>query len=123
MNRVLALPIAMIVVLLGACATTRSSAVDDVEGVVGEWRGWLLTTRDFVPATLRIHGDGTFHLDARRIHVSGLLSVKEGQLRFEAGRGWRGAVTLHETPGGQLLKTERDDRLLIGRFTTRSVKG
>lgn len=123
MNRALALPIAIIAVLLGACAATRSSAVDDVGRVAGQWQGWLLTTRDFAPATLRIHRDGTFDLYARRLHVSGLLSVNAGQLRFEAGRGWRGTMTLHETAGKRLLKIEPDDRRLPGRFTMRSVDG
>jgi hypothetical protein len=114
--------LAVLVCLVGGCATTLS--VDERSGlamITGTWQGWIVTSRDFVAATLLIRRDGTFELSGRRTIVprtaTGRVSVQDGLLRFEGSAGWRGRMTLQQRARTRLLVTERDDRLFPGRFT------
>jgi len=111
--------------LHGGCASTALWAgmpIDDVQRVAGVWRGWLITPRDYVAATLTITNDGGFELSAPRTWVTGIVARADGGLRFQAlsGRaagGWHGTITLYEHGDTRLLKIARDDRLFPGRFT------
>ena len=112
-----------LLVFAGCASTARPvHAPIGVQDVVGVWHGWLITPRDYLAATLAIHGDGSFELNALRTHVTGMIIGAGGALRFEAssGRGaagWHGTITLVERGDVRLLKTARDDRLFPGRFT------
>ncbi|PYN68997.1 MAG: hypothetical protein DMD90_03605 [Candidatus Rokuibacteriota bacterium] len=110
-------------VFAGCAPTSRPAhAPIGVQDVVGVWQGWLITPRDYLAATLAIHGDGSFELSAPRTYVAGTIIGAGGALRFEAssGRGaagWHGTITLDERGDVRLLRTARDDRLFPGRFT------
>ncbi len=75
------------------------------------------------PFADRGHPHGTFQLSAPRTRVSGALALSAGTFRFEGQSGGRGTITLYETSGKRLLKTERDDRQFPGRFTPTTTGG
>ena len=79
-------PLAFVVVVLGCStvATAPRAPVTGLADLAGAWTGWLVTSRDTVPAVLDIDRDGAFRLTARRIHVVGAITVHEdGSARFE----------------------------------------
>lgn len=93
--------------------------IAEVAEVAGAWEGWLLTSRDFVPAILHIYPDGTFDLAARRFRAAGKMHLTAGVLRFESVTGWRGTSSLYETDAHRQLHVDPDDRRFSGRFSRR----
>ena len=117
-------PLAFVVVVLGCStvATAPRAPMTGLADLAGAWTGWLVTSRDTVPAVLDIDRDGAFRLTARRIHVVGAITVHEdGSARFEAGGVWHGALHLRRAGGDRVLEIERDDRELPGRFHARTA--
>jgi hypothetical protein len=114
--------LAVVVAVMGcsAVATAPRTPVTGLADLADTWSGWLVTSRDTLPAVLDIDGDGGFRLIARRIDVVGAVTVHEdGSARFEAGGVWHGAVHLRRDDGRRVLDVERDDRDLPGRFHAR----
>jgi hypothetical protein len=95
--------------LVAGCATSLPSGPPDPHAMVGSWGGWLIKPRSFEWINLEIWDDGAFHLTGEwGIDSSGVLVVRDGRVRFEGSRAWRGTLTL--TDAGRVLTLERDDR-------------
>ncbi len=115
--------------LLGGCvmATLSVSTPEDVKALTGMWRGWIVTGRDFTPATLEIHSDAVFEISGFRVGVvrgvTGTLAVRDGNLRLEGSGGWRGTVIISGPTKRRVLRIERDDRLYPARFVEAASAG
>jgi len=114
--------LALVGIVLEGCALVKQSqrtAIVEIGEVAGTWEGWLLSSRDFVPAILQIYPDGTFDLAARRIRAVGRMQLTAGVLRFETVTGWHGTSSLYGSEGQRLLHVDLDDRRFTGRFSRR----
>jgi hypothetical protein len=95
------------------CATTSwsSAVVQDPTEMIGSWHGWLIKARSFDWINLDIRSDGSFALTGEwGIQSSGILIVRDGTIRFEGLRAWRGTLVLASGLGGPVLKLEHDNR-------------
>jgi hypothetical protein len=102
-----------LLVLVAGCATTsRQSAVaQNPNEMIGSWHGWLIKARSFDWINLDIRSDGSFELWGEwGIRSSGILIVRDGAVRFEGSRAWRGTLVLSSGPAGPVLKLEHDNR-------------
>jgi hypothetical protein len=125
-KRVFVLGVLMSGLLVGGCAAIGPmSAPGDVKTLTGTWRGWIVTQRDFLPATLEIHSDGTFEMSGSRLtvvrSVTGTVVLRDREVRFEGSGGWRGTVSVAGTARHRTLKIDRDDRLYTARFAEVSL--
>jgi hypothetical protein len=111
--------LALVGIMLGECVSVKRTTIAEIGEVAGAWEGWLLTSRDFVPAILEIYPDGTFDLTARRVRAAGRMQLTEGVLRFESVTGWHGTSSLYENGAQRLLHVDLDDRRFTGRFSRR----
>ncbi len=115
--------VAVFGIVLAACATT-AVVTPDITSLAGRWRGWIITGREFTPALLEIHPDGTVEMSGIRAPVTrivtGTLMAKDGTLRLEGTAGWRGAVTVSRRENKRAIRIERDDHLFLARFTEAS---
>jgi hypothetical protein len=116
-------PLILAVALAGcsATATAPRAPVAGVGDLAGAWTGWLITSRDTLPATLDIDRDGTFTLAARGVRVAGTVTVRDGAARFDAGGVWHGTLSLRRNDGRCLLQIARADGLLPGRVRSRTA--
>jgi hypothetical protein len=102
----------MLMALVAAgCAASLPSVPQDPHQMTGSWGGWLIKPRSFEWINLEIREDGAFELTGEwGIQSSGVLVVRNGRVRFEGSRAWRGTLVLTDSAEGPVLKLERDDR-------------
>jgi hypothetical protein len=103
------------VLVITGCMTTssslQSSVAQDPNQMVGSWHGWLIKPSSFGSINLDIRNDRSFELSGDwGIQSSGLLVVRDGKVRFDGSRAWRGTLVLASSPRGPVLKLERDDQ-------------
>ena len=78
--------------------------------MIGSWHGWLIKARGFDWINLDIRSDGSFELSGEwGIQSSGILVVRDGTVRFEGSRAWRGTLVLSSDQAGPVLKLEHDN--------------
>ena len=83
--------------------------------MVGLWGGWLIKPRSFEWVNLDIRDDGSFDLTGEwGLASNGVLARRDGQVRFDGSRGWRGTLSLSDSARGPALNLERDDRTEMG---------
>jgi hypothetical protein len=103
--------------LVTGCLTTGSL---DQRGVAGTWRGWVITSRDFVPVSLEIRPDGAFEMSGWGFgtarSVSGVVAVRDGQPRLEGSGGWHGPIAVSGAAPHRVLRIVRDDQLYTARL-------
>jgi hypothetical protein len=110
--------------LVAGCATLAPSVPQDPRRMVGSWGGWLIKPRSFEWVNLEIRPDATFRLTGQwGIESTGVLDVQDGRVRFDGSRGWRGTMTLKDSPRGPSLTLERDDRTETGILRPRPSAG
>jgi hypothetical protein len=107
-----ALALLLVFVVAGCATTSRQSAVAQVPNeMIGSWHGWLIKGRSFDWINLDIRSDGSFELSGEwGIQSGGILVVRDGTVRFEGSRAWRGTLVLGSSPAGPVLKLEHDNR-------------
>jgi hypothetical protein len=77
--------------------------------MIGSWHGWLINARSFDWINLDIRNDGSFELSGEwGIQSSGTLVIRDGTVRFEGSRAWRGTLVLASSPAGPILKLTHD---------------
>jgi hypothetical protein len=94
------------------CETSRQpAAAQGPTEMIGSWHGWLIKARGFDWINLDIRRDGSFELSGEwGIQSSGILIVRDGTVRFEGSRAWRGTLVLASSPAGPVLKLDHDNR-------------
>ena len=103
----------LLVFVVAGCATTSwpSAVAQDPNEMIGSWHGWLIKARSFDWINFDIRSDGSFELSGEwGIQSSGVLVVRNGVVRFEGSRAWRGTLVLASGPAGLVLKLEHDNR-------------